>query len=225
MPNSRVHCLFEQSGTFKNEFKKLGYDAYDYDILNDFGQTDYQIDLYNEIDKAYDNKPSIFDNILENDLIMAFFPCVRFEAQILLWFRGQCASQRKWDIKRKLEYNMKLHAELHRLYMLITKLALIVIERKLKLIIENPYNTQHYLLRYWCIKPAIIDLDRSKMGDNWKKPTQYWFINCKPQNNKIQIPKYNKKIKTNYHNNKGFERNLIDKDYALNFINKYIGDL
>ena len=32
----KAHCLFEQSGTFKNEFKKLGIDAYDYDILNDF---------------------------------------------------------------------------------------------------------------------------------------------------------------------------------------------
>ena len=31
----RVHCLFEQSGTFKNEFKKLGIDAYDYDIQNE----------------------------------------------------------------------------------------------------------------------------------------------------------------------------------------------
>ena len=37
------HCFFEQSGTFKNEFKKLGYEAYDYDILNDFGETDYQV--------------------------------------------------------------------------------------------------------------------------------------------------------------------------------------
>lgn len=46
-------CLFEQSGTFKNEFKKLGYDAYDYDILNDFGETDFQVDLYAEIEKAY----------------------------------------------------------------------------------------------------------------------------------------------------------------------------
>lgn len=44
-----VHCLFEQSGTFKNEFRKLGIDAYDYDILNDFNQTDYVIDLFNEI--------------------------------------------------------------------------------------------------------------------------------------------------------------------------------
>ena len=44
-----AHCLFEQSGTFKNEFKKLGVEAYDYDILNDYGQTDYVIDLFNEI--------------------------------------------------------------------------------------------------------------------------------------------------------------------------------
>lgn len=47
------HCLFEQSGTFKNEAKKLGYNAYDYDILNDFGQTDYQIDLFKEIESCY----------------------------------------------------------------------------------------------------------------------------------------------------------------------------
>lgn len=45
----KVHCLFEQSGTFKNEFKKLGIQAYDYDILNDFKQTDYVVDLFKEI--------------------------------------------------------------------------------------------------------------------------------------------------------------------------------
>ena len=49
----KVHCLFEQSGTFKNEFRKLGYAAEDYDIQNDFGETDHVIDLFAEIDKAY----------------------------------------------------------------------------------------------------------------------------------------------------------------------------
>lgn len=44
-----VHCLFEQSGTFKNEFIKLGINAYDYDIQNEFNQTDYVIDLFKEI--------------------------------------------------------------------------------------------------------------------------------------------------------------------------------
>ena len=48
-----AHCLFEQSGTFKNEFKKLGIDAYDYDIQNEYGETDFQIDLFAEITKSY----------------------------------------------------------------------------------------------------------------------------------------------------------------------------
>ena len=44
-----VHCLFEQSGTFKNAFKKYGVNAYDYDVRNDFGETDHVIDLFAEI--------------------------------------------------------------------------------------------------------------------------------------------------------------------------------
>lgn len=44
-----AHCLFEQSGTFKNEFKKLGIEAYDYDIRNDYGETDYAVDLFSQI--------------------------------------------------------------------------------------------------------------------------------------------------------------------------------
>lgn len=44
-----AHCLFEQSGTFRDQFRKLGIESYDYDILNDFNKTDYQIDLFAEI--------------------------------------------------------------------------------------------------------------------------------------------------------------------------------
>ena len=89
------HCFFEQSGTFKNEFKKLGYKAYDYDILNDFGETDYLIDLYGEIENAFLGLSSVFDKINENDMILAFFPCIRFEKQILLYFRGKASTQKK----------------------------------------------------------------------------------------------------------------------------------
>ena len=39
--NGKVHCFFEQSGTFKNEFIKLGIPAEDYDIQNNFGETDH----------------------------------------------------------------------------------------------------------------------------------------------------------------------------------------
>ena len=51
--NGKVHCFFEQSGTFKNEFIKLGIPAEDYDIQNNFGETDNVVDLFAEIEKAY----------------------------------------------------------------------------------------------------------------------------------------------------------------------------
>ena len=76
--DGKVHCFFEQSGTFKNEFIKLGIPAEDYDIQNHFGQTDHVIDLFAEIEKAYDGDDSVFDNITKDDLIMAFFPCIYF---------------------------------------------------------------------------------------------------------------------------------------------------
>lgn len=52
----KAHCLFEQSGTFKNEFIKLGIPAEDYDIQNNYNQTDHVIDLFGEIEKAYTNR-------------------------------------------------------------------------------------------------------------------------------------------------------------------------
>lgn len=59
----KVHCFFEQSGTFKNEFIKLGIPAEDYDIQNNFGETDNVIDLFKAIEDAYEGKPSLFDKI------------------------------------------------------------------------------------------------------------------------------------------------------------------
>ena len=70
----KVWCFFEQSGTFKNEFKKLGYEAVDVDIQDNFRQTDYQIDLFAEIENAYDGKPSLFDNIRGGGFDNGVFP-------------------------------------------------------------------------------------------------------------------------------------------------------
>ena len=50
MKISKVHCFFEQSGTFKNEFIKLGIPAEDYDIQDNFGETDHKMDLFHEIE-------------------------------------------------------------------------------------------------------------------------------------------------------------------------------
>lgn len=72
----KVHCFFEQSGIFKKEFVKLGIPAYDYDIRDDFGETDYIIDLFEEIEKAYAGEPSKMDSISPDDVTLAFFSLV-----------------------------------------------------------------------------------------------------------------------------------------------------
>ena len=183
-----VHCLFEQSGAFKNEFKKLGYESYDYDIQNAFGQTDYVVDLFSEIGGAYDGKESIFDRITKDDLILAFFPCVRFENQIMLAFRGQSHGMEKWSLRQKMEHDMKLLSEVKYMYDLVNKMFIVCMEKGLKLVMENPYSEEHFLRRYWCFPPSIIDRDRRMNGDYFKKPTQYWFLNIEPKNNLVFEP-------------------------------------
>lgn len=123
----KAYCLFEQSGTFKNEFIKLGIPAEDYDIQNEFGETDHVVDLFDEIRKGYDGKPSIFDDIEKDDIVFAFFPCTRFSAKAQPLFRGLNYQQTNWSDEKKLEYDLQLHAELARNYECITKLALVAI--------------------------------------------------------------------------------------------------
>lgn len=214
--------MFEQPGTFKNEFKKMGYDAVDYDILNDYGQTDYIVDLFAEIKKAYNGEKSIFDNVQENDLILAFFPCTRFSSNVNLSFRGENHGTESWSMDRKIEYAMKLHEERHEFYMTFAMMCVYCIRNNKKIIIENPYSNEHYLTRYFPLKSTIIDYDRSKRGDYFKKPTQYWFINVEPKNNFIFEPVELKKRKTINHTSKGRKRSEISSDYANRFIREFI---
>ena len=217
-----IYCFFEQSGTFKNEFKKLGYNALDYDIQDEFGETDYLCDLFIDIEEAYNDRKSIFDDITQNDLIIAFFPCVRFEDQIQMHFRGTATQMKNWTDEKKLENDLKLHKELSNLYELVTKLAIVCLRRKIPLVIENPYSTTHYLVKYWAIPATIIDMDRTIRGDCYKKPTQYWFIGLKPKQNMV-LEAYtinNKKIIKQVHNKT--ERSLIAPEYANRFIREFI---
>lgn len=69
----KVHCFFEQSGTFKNEFIKLGIPAEDYDIQNNFGETDHVVDLFKAIEDAYDGRSSLFDQVGGGGLDLSFF--------------------------------------------------------------------------------------------------------------------------------------------------------
>lgn len=235
-----AHCLFEQSGTFKNEFKKLGIEAYDYDILNEFGQTDYQIDLFAEIERAYAGGVSIFDKITQDDVIFAFFPCTRFENQIMLSFRGQAYQMKKWSMREKIKYDMNLIDEVRRNYLLVCKMFIVCLDRGLRLIMENPYSEEHFLRRYWCLPAAIIDKDRRDNGDYYAKPTQYWFVNLEPKYNFLcesytyNNIEYHGKDAWKSRRKKDYEktgaksinvaRSMIHPDYANRFIRQYIID-
>ena len=234
----KIHCLFEQSGTFKNEFKKLGYEAFDYDILNNYGQTDYEVDLFAEIVQAYKGGQSIFDDITKDDLIMAFFPCVRFENQIMLFFRGQAAQQKGWTLEQKMSYDMDLLDEVNTMYKYVNYLFIVCMRKELKLVMENPYSEEHFLRRYWCYLPSIIDRDRRDNGDYYKKPTQYWFLNCEPKNNLLwEVIPYNAieckdairmmgkgDIEKTGAKTKKEARSMIHPDYANRFIRQYLID-
>ena len=228
MKISKVHCLFEQSGTFRDEFLKLGILAEDYDIDNHFGKTDHVIDLFGEIETSYGGGCSVFDEMTKDDLIVAFFPCVRFSQEALLLFQGHNFGIKTWSLKKKMQYDITLHGELHSLYCLVTKLVLVCIQKDLRLIIENPYGIQHYLTNYWALKPSIIDKDRTKNGDYYKKPTQYFFVNCEPEQNFIFEPiewsktRVVEETKSEDGMTSKIIRSLIHPQYARRFIKMYI---
>jgi hypothetical protein len=224
----KVWCLFEQSGTFKNEFKKLGYDAVDVDIQNNFGETDYQIDIFSEIEKAYEGgQESIFDKMTKDDLIMAFFHCIYFCAPSQMNFTWGCINYRKMSYKEKTDAILKRSSDREKFYGLAIKMFSVVAERGLRLIMENPWSENTYLKANFIIPPALIDNNRMLRGDYRIKPTAYWYVNCEPTNGKSYQNDKEKKIHMKSRGSKvagicSEERSMIHPDYARNFICDFI---
>ena len=226
----KVHCFFEQSGIFKNEFIKLGIPAEDYDIQNNFGETDHTDDLFKAIEDAYDGKPSLFDNIRggqDGDLIMAFFPCIHFCGISQTWFDMRCKDYKNWDSKRITDYVVQKNRDRAYFYEILVKFCGLCLSRNIRMIFENPIMGQT-MLRVFLKPPTIVDNNRMTRGDYMIKPTGYWFWNCEPtygffteQNDKVRLePMKMKKGKE-----AGIcseERSLISPDYARNFICDFI---
>lgn len=219
----KVYCLFEQSGTFKNEFRKLGYDAEDYDIQNLFGQTDHVVDLFQEIQSAYSGGGSLFDQITHEDLVLAFFPCERFDSSFQMNVAGNAKQLQGWTDLQRLEHSYKLHGKINENYCRITEMAIVAFRRNIRMVIENPVTQPHYLTLYWPLKPALIDKNRRDSGDYYKKPTQYWFLNMQPYQNLVFEPQTINKKKDIEHTSKyGYERSLISPEYARRFILEHL---
>ena len=224
----RVHCFFEQSGTFKNEFIKLGIPAEDYDIQNNFGETDHQIDLFAEIENAYGGGQSVFDSMTSDDLIMAFFPCIHFCDAKTLYFLGVNIGQKGKPLHELMRQNIEFAKQREAFFYTLMEFVAVCSFRGLRLIIENPYNSSGmtYLENNF-IRPTIIDKNRMTRGDYYVKPTGYWFVNCVPtcgfteHRDKRQktIMKAKMRAKPGVCNE---ERSMISPDYARNFICDFI---
>lgn len=222
----KIHCMFEQSGTFKNEFKKLGFEAFDYDIQNNFNETDYVIDLFNEIEQAYSGGVSVFDNITPDDLIVAFFPCIYFcGSSNPILFNGTGYHK---PILETIPLIIERASNRERFYTLLLKFCHVVFKKNLRMVFENPYDgTQCYLKDNFIAKPAIWDKNRMLRGDYFIKPTAYWFFNCEPTNGFSYQYDKQQKIVRQQPSAKGDglcseERSMISPDYARNWICDFI---
>ena len=234
MTPKKVHCFFEQSGTFKNEFIKIGIDAVGYDIQNEYGQTDFVVDLFDEIEANFDaifkNEPAcgVFGDISQDDLIIAFFPCIYFAGVQNLLFTTNANNYNALPEHEKIKRILDRADKRNHFYKLIYKLVAICNYRKIPLIIENPYHKTSYIAGLQNFyKPTLIDKNRMTRGDYFVKPTAYWFFNCEPtmgftsiQNDKKQKLVRKTKGGNGIHCSK--ERSEISPDYARNFIYDFI---
>ena len=144
-----------------------------------------------------------------------------------------------WTYKQKMLYDMKLLDEVRENYRLVNMLFILCFDRGFRLVMEKPYSEEHFLRRYWCYPPAIIDKDRRDNGDYYAKPTQYWFVNCTPKNNFLfEAVSYNhlgeadaiRRLNSSMYPegwgniSQSKARSMIHPEYANRFIRQYLID-
>lgn len=171
---------------------------------------------------------SLFDDIGTDDLIMAFFPCIYFEAMQANYYQMRCNNLYCKTKKEQYDIVIDRITNRERYYILLYKLFAVCETRGMRMIVENPATKPHYLLHSAnFIQPSFIDTDRSRRGDYFKKPTAYWFVNCEPtQGRSYQKAKTKKLIGECKQGKKAGmcseERSMISPDYARNFICDFI---
>ena len=158
---------------------------------------------------------------------MAFFPCIYFCENNQLFFSGK--HKNLWGMTRRERADAILERSRSRqhIYELCLKFFTLCDERGLRLIVENPHATSHYLANNFPYAPALIDRNRTLRGDYFNKPTQYWFVNCEPtQCASLQTAAKHKRITSGHPGARAGicseDRSMISPDYARNFISDFI---
>ena len=120
---------------------------------------------------------------------MAFFPCIKFISVMeqmqhedfydaSQWNAKDFGSveyyRRKWDVLRGYSLDR------FRFYDLALKLTAIIQIKGLRMIMENPWHPTNFTNHFWFARASLIDKDRTRRGDYYRKPTAYWYIGCNP---------------------------------------------
>ena len=98
--------------------------------------------------------------------------------------------KRKWSVLR--QYSQ----ERFYLYDLALKLTAIMQIKKFRMIMENPWHPTNFTNHFWFMRAKLIDKDRTRRGDYYRKPTAYWYVNCDPTFGETYQPTPKGKVKT-----------------------------
>ena len=125
--------------------------------------------------------------------------------------------KRKWATLRKYSQ------ERFYFYDLALKIFAVAQIKGLRLIMENPWHPTNFTNHFWFARTSLIDNDRTRRGDYFRKPTAYWFINCTPTMGETLSPTPKNQIKvitagsgalkTKRKLKSSVERSTLDKTY------------
>lgn len=142
-------------------------------------------------------------------------------------FSWGCVNYRKLTTKEKTDKILERSANREKFFRLAVMMFAVAEMRNLRLIMENPWSEQTFLKANFIFAPQLVDNDRSKRGDYFKKPTAYWFLNCEPTRGEtlMRVHKTKQIQKCRSSKSAGLcseERSMISPDYARNFICDFI---
>lgn len=96
----------------------------------------------------------------------------------------------KWKVLRNYSQ------ERFQFYDLALKLTAICQINGIRMIMENPWHPTNFTNHFWFMRTSVIDKDRTRRGDYFRKPTAYWFINCSPTYGETFQPTPRSDVKT-----------------------------
>lgn len=119
--------------------------------------------------------------------------------------------EQKWNVLRCYSQ------ERFYFYDLALKLTAVCQIYGIRMIMENPWHPTNFTNHFWFMRTSVIDKDRTRRGDYFRKPTAYWFVGCTPTYGETFQPTPKNKIKTitagsGASKTKRKLKNVVDKD-------------